>query len=202
MMKVPSGRSAKTRGRIIEAAFDLFHRQGVAATSPNEIIEASGTGKGQFYYYFINKRDLVHQVLETHLAAIEGGTSLIKHSVESWDDLERWFLDHLALQKRFDMTRNCPFGTIGNGVTDTDEVIRVDLCRIFDAVRTRIAAFFIREQAQGRLAPEADPARLADYCIAVVEGAMFMGKIRRSSETVEATVREVLNHLRQYVRQA
>jgi AcrR family transcriptional regulator len=40
------------------AAADLFHKQGVHATSPDEVIEASNTGKGQFYHYFKSKEGL------------------------------------------------------------------------------------------------------------------------------------------------
>jgi AcrR family transcriptional regulator len=45
----------ETKLRILHAAADLFHKQGIRATSPDEIIEASRTGKGQFYHYFKNK---------------------------------------------------------------------------------------------------------------------------------------------------
>jgi AcrR family transcriptional regulator len=201
-MKAGSQRGAKTRTRIIEAAADLFHLQGVAATSPDEVIEASRTGKGQFYYYFANKQDLVHQVLEAHLAAIEAGTAPVRYDIDSWADIEGWFLGQLELQRRYRMTRGCPFGTIGNGVTAADELIRLDLCRIFDAVRSRIAAFFIKEKAQGRLAPEANAEQLADYCLAVAQGAMLMGKIKRSSEAAETIMREALTHLKQFTRPA
>src|SRR5262249_9691205 len=78
---------------------------------------------------------------------IESGTAPVRYDIASWDDLERWFLDQVELQKKFEMTRSCPFGTIGNGLTGQDELIRLDLCRIFDAVRMRIAAFFIKESA-------------------------------------------------------
>jgi hypothetical protein len=39
---------------------------------------------------------------------------------------------------------------------------------------------------------------MADFCIAAVQGAMLMGKIRRDSRTVETTVREALVHLKNY----
>jgi TetR/AcrR family transcriptional regulator, transcriptional repressor for nem operon len=199
-MKAGSPRGAQTKRRIIETAFDLFHLKGVAATSPDEIIAISRTGKGQFYYYFNNKSDLVHQALETHLEFIEVGKAPVKYDIESWEELERWFLDHVELQKAYRMTRSCPFGTIGNGVTAEDELIRLDLCRIFEAVKRKLAAFFTREKAQGRLAADADEERLADYCIAVVQGAMLMGKIKRSSQAAEASLREALAHLKQFVR--
>jgi TetR/AcrR family transcriptional regulator, transcriptional repressor for nem operon len=198
-MTARSERGEETRQRIIQVAADLFHRQGVAATSPDEITEASRTGKGQFYHYFKNKEGLVHAVLQTHREAIEHGTARVKHDVKSWDDLERWFHDHIELQKRFKMTRGCPIGTIGNGVTDQDELIRADLCHIFDIVKSRLTLFFAREKAQGRLVSDAHEEALAEYCLAVVQGAMFQGKIRRSSEAAETVVREAMAHLRHYM---
>jgi TetR/AcrR family transcriptional repressor of nem operon len=117
----------QTRLRIIRAAADLFHQKGARATSPDEIIEASQTGKGQFYYYFGSKDGLVHAVLQAYLDAIKAGTSPVDYEVTSWDELERWFLSHLELQQRYKMTRGCPFGTLANEVTAKDELIREDL---------------------------------------------------------------------------
>src|SRR5207245_593346 len=113
--------------------------------SPDEIIEASGTGKGQFYHYFKNKEGLVHEVLQFYVAAIKSGSAPVKYDIQSWEDLERWFSVQVDLQRRFHMTRGCPFGTIGNEVTENDELIRQDLNLIFELVGGQIAAFFIRE---------------------------------------------------------
>ena len=79
------------------------------------------------------------------------------------------------------MTRGCPFGTGGNGVTDKDELIRQDLSHIFEIVKNKLRAFFIREKAQGRLAADADEDRLADFCIATTQGAMLIGQGEKKS---------------------
>ena len=190
----------ETRRRILAAAADLFHKQGVVATSPDQIIEASGTGKGQFYHYFRNKQGLVHEVLVAYVEAIRDGNGPIDYDVESWADLERWFKSHLALQQRFRMTRGCPFGTIGNEVTDDDELVRQDLNLIFEVARAKLAGFFIKEKASGRLDAAAREDQLADFCLATVQGAMLMGKIKRSHQLVEHVVREALRHLKRYAR--
>jgi AcrR family transcriptional regulator len=197
-VKKRSARGADTRLRILQTAADLFHKQGVRATSPDEIIEASRTGKGQFYHYFKSKEGLIHQVLYAHLEAIKAAKAPVQYEITSWRDLERWFRVHLELQQNFDMTRGCPFGTIGNEVTENDELIRQDLNLIFEVVKNKLAAFFIQEKAKGRLAGKADTERMADFCIATVQGAMLMGKIKRNSQTVEATAREALAHLKGY----
>src|ERR1700746_600243 len=95
LMKPRVVRGAETRLRIIRTAADLFHKQGVRATSPDEIIEASRTGKGQFYHYFKSKEGLIHEVLQAHLDAIRNGTAPVEYGVSSWKGLERWFLAHV-----------------------------------------------------------------------------------------------------------
>ena len=98
-MKTPFVRGAQTRLRIIEAAADLFHQQGIRATSPDDVIDASGTGKGQFYHYFKNKEGLIHEVLQTHLESIRTGNAPVKYDVNSWQELEQWFLAQLNYKK-------------------------------------------------------------------------------------------------------
>lgn len=191
-------RGAQTRLRIIRTATDLFHQKGARSTSPDEIIEASRTGKGQFYYYFGSKEGLVHAVLRTYLDAIGAGTSPINYEVTSWDELEQWFLAHLELQQRYEMTRGCPFGTLANEVTASDELIRQDLQRIFELVKEKLATFFLREKAQRRLTRRADAQRMAEFCIATIQGATLMGKLDRSRQPVAAAAREALAHLQSY----
>jgi len=191
-------RGAATRARIIRAAADLFHKQGVVATSPDQIIENSGTGKGQFYHYFKKKEGLVHEVLQTYLEEIAKGTAPLSYEINSWEDLERWFFSNIELQKRFRMTRGCPFGTIGNEVTENDELIRQDLSLIFEVVKNKLAAFFIKEKAKGHLSHHVNEEQMADFCIAAIQGAMLLGKIRRNSQSVETTAREALAHLKHY----
>ena len=195
-MRRESEKGTATRLRIIRTAADLFHKQGVGATSQDEILEASRASKGQFYHYFGNKEGLVHEVLQNYIEGVKTGTSPVNYEIDSWDDLERWFASQIELQKKFRMTRGCPFGTVGNGVTEKDELIRQDLSHLFEIVKNKLRVFFIREKAQGRLAADADEDRLADFCIATVQGAMLMGKVKRSAQPVEAVVREALAHLR------
>ncbi len=189
----------ETRRQVLAAAADLFHKQGVAATSPDQIIEASGTGKGQFYHYFRNKEGLVHAVLLEYLEAIRNGTGPFSYQIESWDDPERWFRSHLALQQRFHMTRGCPFGTIGNEVTENDELIRQDLSLIFEVVKAKLAGFFIKEKASGRLVPDLLEEHLADFCLATIQGAMLMGKVKRSAHLVEHVVQQAMTHVKRHV---
>lgn len=49
----------ETRKKLIEAAADLFRRQGFANTAVDQITEAADVGKGTFYNYFDTKEAVV-----------------------------------------------------------------------------------------------------------------------------------------------
>jgi len=189
----PKGKA--TRLRIIDAAADLFHQQGVQATSPRQIMEASQTGKSQLYHHFGSKGGLVHEVLQHHIRSIREGSAAIEYEITSWSGLERWFRAHAGLQEKYRMTRGCPFGTIGNEITANDELVRRDLELLFEVVRNKLAAFFLREKTRGRLRPGAGEAALADFCITSIQGAMLLGKIRRDRGTVDLAIEQALTHL-------
>src|SRR5262249_22970250 len=139
-----------------------------------------------------------HEVLQDHLTAIKTRTAPLNYDITSWRQLETWFLSHIESQKSFGMKRGCPFGTIGNEISEGDELIRQDLRLIFEVIKNKLAAFFIREKAQSRLSMAAKEVQLADFCIATLQGAMLMGKIQRNSEAAETSVREALAHLKRY----
>ena len=48
-----------TKGKIINAAWDLFYDQGYEDTTVEDIIAVSGTSKGSFYHYFEGKDALL-----------------------------------------------------------------------------------------------------------------------------------------------
>ena len=48
-----------TKSRIVNAAWQLFYKQGYENTTIDEIVEASGTSKGSFYHYFEGKDALL-----------------------------------------------------------------------------------------------------------------------------------------------
>src|SRR6266702_295827 len=103
-----------SREKILRVASDLFHAQGVHATGLDEILQKSGTGKGQFYHYFKNKDDLVHQVLGQFF---------------------------FQAQKAGGCARSCPIATIGADIGDRQALLRRDVCGIFDWTRASLCDF-------------------------------------------------------------
>ena len=140
----------------------------------------------------------MHEVLKAYLDDIARGTAPLSYEINSWEDLERWFFSNIELQKRFGMTRGAPSEQLETKFTENDELIRQDLSLIFEVVKNKLAAFFVKEKARGRLSQNANEEQLANFCIATIQGAMLLGKIKRNSQPVEGTVREAVEHLKHH----
>jgi AcrR family transcriptional regulator len=63
-MATQAERREATRSRLIEAARQLFARDGYEATSTEAILAAAGVSRGGLYYHFPGKQDLFSVVFE------------------------------------------------------------------------------------------------------------------------------------------
>ncbi len=71
-MKLTQGeKSGRSRGLILEAALQLFSKQGYRGTSIREIAEAAGLSTGNVYHHFPDKEALFRTLLDQYWAAID-----------------------------------------------------------------------------------------------------------------------------------
>jgi TetR/AcrR family transcriptional repressor of nem operon len=61
----------RTRTRILDLAYQSVIRKGFAATSIEELVEASGITKSGFFYHFRDKNDLARALIERYVAENE-----------------------------------------------------------------------------------------------------------------------------------
>jgi hypothetical protein len=60
-----------------------------------------------------------------------------------------------------------------------------------------MTAFFRKQKTKGHLSRSVNEGRLAEFCVAVIQGAILVGKVRGESEAVEHLLDEVTNHFEQ-----
>jgi AcrR family transcriptional regulator len=60
-----------TRGKILDAALDVFAQKGYHDASVDEIVEQSGTSKGSVYFHFPNKQRLFLALLDKFADVLE-----------------------------------------------------------------------------------------------------------------------------------
>jgi TetR/AcrR family transcriptional repressor of nem operon len=171
-------RGRATREQILEAASELFYRQGVTATGLDQIVAASGTGKGQLYHYFAGKRDLTHAVIERQIASIMADQQPRLDALATPADLRRWADALVEGYAEGDHPLRCPLGALAAELAESDPDARDALERGFGRWTEALAAGLTRLQAQGELPASADPARLAGALLSAYQGGLLLAQVR------------------------
>ena len=185
-----------TRLKMINAALELFHSQGVNATSIDQILLRSQTGKSQFTHYFKTKEGLVHAVLRYLHEVIKAGQTPTGYSISTWTEFDSWFQRYIEFQKMTEFALSCPIGTIGNDISHDQELLRQDVRLFLEWARSQLTKFFSEKRAQGELGLSARPESLADFCISVMQGGMLLTKIKRDSDMFENAAREAVSYVK------
>jgi AcrR family transcriptional regulator len=193
-------RGQKTQSKIIQTAFELFHKQGVNATGLEEILKKSGTGKSQFYHYFKSKEDLIAAVVKDFCEKLCNRQLPVKYDIKSWKDLEQWFDFFIQYQDHICCERGCPMATIGYELTADNEPIRQEINRIFKLSIQPVTEFFKHLKSQGRLKPSTDPQALAELCFITMQGGMLVSKVQKDTSSFKNSVHHLLSYLKSFQR--
>ncbi len=198
-MNTLSKKGQETRKAILECAFELFHERGIHATSVDDILKKSGAGKSQFYHYFKNKQDIIHQLLQFAYQVIKNGEMHFK-PIHTWDDFRRWLDDATEKQEEYGCSRACPIGQIVCQLSDDDTLLRQDIKLVFDAMKDYPKNFFIGLQARGELIDGADPDEMADMCIATTQGAALLAKASGNINVSKKTADNLFSYMRSFAK--
>ena len=88
----------KTRQRLIEVARELFAKNGLEATTMNDIAKASGRGRRTLYTYFRHKEDIYYAVIEEELALLsEKMEGVTKMHAEPEEKIFALIYTHLSI---------------------------------------------------------------------------------------------------------
>ncbi|HYH23460.1 MAG TPA: TetR family transcriptional regulator [Azospirillum sp.] len=153
-----------TRQQIIEAADRLFYEQGFEATSFADIAAAVQLSRGNFYYHFKTKDDILQAVIALRLT--NTGRMLEAWEAGADDPAERIrsFIHILIMNQAKIMLYGCPVGTLCNELSKLDHAAKEDATKLFTLFRGWLARQFA---ALGR---EADADALAMHVLMRSQG--------------------------------
>jgi TetR/AcrR family transcriptional repressor of nem operon len=191
--------------QILEVATRLMALHGYHRTSLDDVLRESGAGKGNFYHHFRSKEDLGYAILDRLLARFEARTLVpifADGARDPFSQVEAYLEEILATQRARNCVGGCPIGNLATELADAHEGFRQRLAEGFERWRQYLAAALTRAQTLGTLAPESDPAALARFLVAGIEGAILLTKVEKDIRVMEHCVAELRRHLQLYRRAA
>ena len=176
------------RQRIIEAADQLFYRRGYNQTSFQDISDATGIPRGNFYYYFKTKDDILDAVVASRCDSF---VTMLKENESSTDDpRERLFFLADMLDRNQDsvLDSGCPVGSLSSELAKEGNALQHKSRRVFDVVRQWTASQF---EALGL----ANADELAMDLLARIQGVTVMACAFKDAAFLQRSLKQIKDWL-------
>jgi TetR/AcrR family transcriptional regulator, transcriptional repressor for nem operon len=191
-------RGEATRARILQAAAELMHRNGVGSTSMDEVTRSSGTSKSQLYRHFPDKGALVEGVIELQADRVLTAQERQLATLRSLDDLENWRDALLEGKASEDGAFGCRLGSLASELSDIDDRARTSLATHFRRWQSLLADGLQSLKDAGALRHDADPQALATAVMAALQGGYLLAQVSRDVRPMEAGLTMALDHVRTF----
>lgn len=178
----------------------MIYKRGVAASTLDDILLSSGTGKSQLYYYFDDKADLVRAVIARQIELILQAQPLI-HRADSMRGIQDWADGIIAMHSAPGGPFNCPLGTMAAELKN-DLSYQPALSEAFAQWEKPLSEGLSRMQQRGELGPADDPARLAATLVATLQGGMLLARVADDVTVLGDTLQAVVEDIRRRVQHA
>lgn len=184
-----------SKKKIIEAAGDLFWKNGYAKTGISEILKSTGLPKGSFYFHFKNKSDVAKAVLQYYNNRILDLLRSIAEASNSWESFCDSFL-HIYREELADKQYyGCPLAVVGMEIAFQEK----DLVKHYHGAMEEVKKIFMQPLRKDGIAEEALE-ETADLCLAIYEGNLVLYRLSKDQNLLlrmNVQLKEVMNRLKE-----
>jgi len=182
-----ASKGEKNRQRIIQAANELFYHKGFNQTAFSEVAEASGIPKGNFYYYFKSKDELLDAVIAMRLEGIRDMLHEWRAEyAEPRERLKRYA--RILLNETRDVVRyGCPMGSLNVELGKTQLALQSRASEMFTLFHDWLVEQFVA------LGYRQDAAPLALHLLAMSQGAALIGNVYQDQPFISSEVERIID---------
>jgi AcrR family transcriptional regulator len=178
-------RGTDNRQRIVNAARNLFYHQGYLATSFTDIARIADIPRGNFYYYYKTKDELLSDVINSRL-------DILRTQLDEWDQTldepKARLLSFIALllREEKDIIRyGCPLGTLNCEMSKTDTAHLSKAIALFDVALAWLARQF------SALGYADESPMLAMHLFGALQGAAILSQAYRNTRFLHYEIQTI-----------
>lgn len=185
----------RTRGLLLQAAFEEMYRSGFRSADLDAILAAAGVTKGALYYHFDNKESLGYAVVDEVIASNlhQKWVHPLRNAKNPIDVLVRIIRSESL--KREDVQRGCPLLNLSQEMSGLDEGFRRRTARLYKDWHDAMAEALREGQKRSVVRSDINADETATFLIAAWEGYVVLGKNSQDARTMQLGQRRVSHHL-------
>jgi AcrR family transcriptional regulator len=171
-----------TRDHIVDAADQLFYQQGYENTSFSKIAGAVKISRGNFYYHFKSKDEILDAVIDRRLENTRSMLEKWEMEGNSPEERIRCFIQILIANQAKIMLYGCPVGTLSTELAKLNHASNAQANKLFTVFREWLGKQF------ALLGRKADADALAMHLLARSQGVATLASAFRDEQFVRQEV--------------
>jgi len=178
----------------VSSAMDLFWRQGYGATTPADLVDALGIGKGSLYNTFENKRTLFEQALRRYGdERLAGLAELLKRPEPARVRLQAALERLAAPENAYLRQRGCLAVNTVTELGERDEGATAIVRDVFERMERALQATIEEGQRNGELDADRNSKELAGLLLTTIIGMSVVAKTADRTGRSRRVVRAVMS---------
>ena len=135
-----SSKGEAQRQRIVAAANKLFYQQGYESTSFSDIADLVGISRGNFYYHFKSKDEILDAVIDNRVADIKA--MLDEWNKKITDPKQRlyYYIEYQLRNQEDILAHGCPIGSLCTELAKISHLMLGDANKMFAVFRDWLVA--------------------------------------------------------------
>jgi len=186
-------RDTSTRDKIVKAADRLFYEKGFEKTSFADIAETVNISRGNFYYHFKSKDDILDAVITQRLANTRQMLKEWEIAGATPEERIGSFIKILIVNKGKIQNYGCPVGSLCAELAKLSHAALDDATELYTLFRV-----WLRRQF-GLLGLKKDSDRLAMHLLARSQGVATLANALHDETFIRREVNEMIDWLRNII---
>ncbi len=182
-------RKSTTRDHIVKAADDLFYQQGFEHTSFAHIANVVSISRGNFYYHFKSKDEILDAVINLRLKEREAMLEHWEIDGQTPQDRIRSFINILVKNSSKITKYGCPIGTLTTELAKLNHASQEDANALFTLFRTWLKRQFTL------MGHKSDADTLAMHLLARSQGVATLANAFDDDQFIRDEVRQMYEWL-------
>ncbi|WP_029918117.1 TetR/AcrR family transcriptional regulator [Pelobacter seleniigenes] len=170
-----------TRSKILANASQVFQRKGILATTVTDLLNATGTTKGNLYFHFSSKEDIGLEVLQKAHAAFNSFLDEALTGPTPGAALEHFFAGVLERNLAKGANGGCIFGNTALEAADTAPRFARLVQHVFNDWISRLESMVAAAQQRGQIRRDLPPVELAELIVETIEGAIMQARLQQET---------------------
>ncbi|GAA2065219.1 TetR/AcrR family transcriptional regulator [Streptomyces albiaxialis] len=180
----------------VDQAMEVFWRKGYAATTPQDLVDALGIGKGSLYNTFGSKHALFERALRRYR---DTQTAALVEMLDEPGPVKDRLRKVLKLLAETDLDdpdrRGCMAVNATAELASVDETAAELARRMLDRTESAFRALIEEGQRSGEIAPGRDPAALGSLLMNTVVGMRIVARVAEGPERLDRVIDATLDSL-------